>query len=179
MQLQLLGSGSGHCFSHPGAKRGDCRAHRPETSGDPQDLTPRGDYQPMKINPLKQGALTGNCAGLGTVTQQMVRERAVELAVINGRSPQKTSKSDWERARRELTGDPDVDPNEAILDSLSESERWEPVPGSSGHKVPAVPGEDEDADGRSDQERLVDEGIANAGHDQALMASRGVRKKSR
>ena len=36
----------------------------------------------MKTNPLKQGALTENSAGIGTVTRKMVRERAVELAVI-------------------------------------------------------------------------------------------------
>jgi hypothetical protein len=40
----------------------------------------------MKINPLKQGILTENSAGIGTVTRKMVRERAVELAVINGRA---------------------------------------------------------------------------------------------
>ena len=42
----------------------------------------------MKINPLKQGVLTENSTGIGTVTRQMVRERAVELAAINGRSAQ-------------------------------------------------------------------------------------------
>jgi len=44
-----------------------------------------------------------------------VRERAVELAIINGRSAQDASKSDWEQAKRELTGEPDIDPNEAVL----------------------------------------------------------------
>jgi hypothetical protein len=48
----------------------------------------------MKANPLKEGALTENTAGIGTVTRKMVRERAVELAVINGRSARETSKSD-------------------------------------------------------------------------------------
>ena len=37
----------------------------------------------MKTNPLKEGALTENSAGLGTVTRKMVQERAVELAVIS------------------------------------------------------------------------------------------------
>src|ERR1035437_5498266 len=53
----------------------------------------------MKTNLLKDGALTENSAGLGTVNRKMVRERAVELAVINGRSAQDVSKSDWEVAR--------------------------------------------------------------------------------
>jgi hypothetical protein len=34
----------------------------------------------------------------------MLRQRAVELAVINGRPAHEASKSDWESAKRELTG---------------------------------------------------------------------------
>jgi hypothetical protein len=127
--------------------------------------------QPMKTNPLKDGALTENSAGLGTVTRQMVRARAAELAVINGRSAQEASKSDWEQAKRELTGEPDMDPKESLLESAPESERWDPVPGSAGHKVPAAPSADEDDEGRSDNERLVDEGIAGAEQDQMRQAS--------
>ena len=88
----------------------------------------------MKKNPLKDGILTENSAGLGTVTRKMVRERAVELAAINGRSAQEMSKSDREQAKRELTGDSDADPKEAILESAPESERWDPVPAQPGTK---------------------------------------------
>jgi hypothetical protein len=133
----------------------------------------------MKTNPLKEGALTHNSAGLGTVTRTMVRERAVELAVINGRSAQDVSKSDWEQAKQELTGEPDTDPQEAVLESAPESERWDPVPGSTGHKVPAAASEDEDDEGRSDSERLVEEGLAGAEHDQMLQATREAAKKDK
>ncbi len=115
--------------------------------------------------------MTENSAGLGTVTRKMVRERAIELAVINGRPAQEASKSDWEQAKRELTGEPDMDLNEAILESAPESERWDPVPGSTGHKVPVAPSADEDDEGRSDNERLVEEGIAGAEHDQMRQAT--------
>jgi hypothetical protein len=40
----------------------------------------------MKTNPLKEGVLTENSAGIGTVTREMVQARAAELAVINGRN---------------------------------------------------------------------------------------------
>ena len=110
--------------------------------------------------------MTENSAGLGTVTRKLVRKRAVELAVINGRSAQEVSKSDWEQAKRELTGEPDTDPNETALESAPESERWDPVHGSTGHKVPVASGDDEDDEGRSDNERLVDEGLAGVEHDQ-------------
>ena len=125
----------------------------------------------MKANPLKEGVLTENSAGIGTVTRAMVRERAIELAVINGRSAPETSKSDWEQAKRELTGEPDADPQQAALESVPESERWDPVPGSTGRKVPEAPSADEDEEGRSDNERLVEEGMEGAEHDQMRQAS--------
>ena len=131
----------------------------------------------MKTNPLKDGVLTENSAGLGTVTNKMVRERAVELAVINGRTAQEVSKSDREQAQSELTGDPGTDANEAVLESAPESERWDPVPGSTGHKVPTAPSDDEDDEGRSDNERLTDEGIAGAEFDQNFQAAREAAKK--
>jgi hypothetical protein len=85
----------------------------------------------------------------------MVRERAVELAVISGRLAQDATKSDWEQAKRELTGEPDMDPKDAILEAAPESERWDPLPGSTGHKVRVAPSGDEDDEGRSDNERLA------------------------
>jgi len=130
----------------------------------------------MISNPLKQGSLTENSAGLGTVTRKMVRERAVELAIINGRPEQEVSKTDWEQAKRELTGRPDMDPKQALLEAAPESERWDPVPGSTGHKVSATPSEDEDEEGRSDNEQLVVEGMAGAEHNQARQAASTVTK---
>lgn len=113
-----------------------------------------------------------NSSGIGTVSREMVRKRAVELAIINGRSAHEASKSDWEQAKRELTGKSDIDPNEAILESAPESERWDPIPGSTGHKAPESSSEDEDDDGRSDSARLVEQGVEEAEHDQMLRAAR-------
>lgn len=125
----------------------------------------------MKTNPLKEGVLTENAVGIGTVTRGMVRERAVELAKIDGRSVQNVSKSDWEQVKRELTAKPDADAKEAALESAPESDRWDPVSGSTGQKIVAAPSEDEDAEGRSDNERLVEEGIAKAGLDHRRQAA--------
>jgi len=126
----------------------------------------------MNTNPLKQGALTENSQGIGTVTRKMVRERAIELAMINGRSAQEVSKSDWEQAKQQLTGEPDVNAQEAVLEAAPETERWDAVPGSTGHKVAVAASEDEDEEGRSDNERLVDEGNAEAELDRENQASR-------
>ena len=110
--------------------------------------------------------------GIGPVTQDMVEERAAELALINGRSRREVSESDRDQARRELTGEPDMDPGQAILESIPESDRWDPVPGTAGHKIEASGGEDEDEEGRSDGERLVQEGVDEAEHDQMLEAAK-------
>jgi hypothetical protein len=131
----------------------------------------------MKTDPLKQGAFTENGAGIGTVTQEMVRARAAELAVINGRSEDNASVFDLEQARRELTGEKDIDPKEAILNAAPESERWDPLPGSTGHRVEPTSNEDEDSEGRIDSERLVDEGVAEAEQDQMVQAAKAEREE--
>ncbi len=123
-------------------------------------------------NLLKEGLIIENGAGIGTVTRAMVKERAVELALINGHSAGEVSQSDWEQAKRELTGGSVIDPNDALLESAPESERWDPLPGSQGHKAPESASDDEDDDGRSEGARLVEEGIAEAEHDQMLQAAR-------
>lgn len=120
-----------------------------------------------------------NFAGVGSVTREMVRKRAVELALINGRSAPDVSKSDWEQAKRELTGEPEVDPKEEALESAPESERWDPLPGSTGHIVPVPSSEEEDSEGRSIGERLVEEGVREATHDQMLQAARDIEKSGR
>jgi hypothetical protein len=130
----------------------------------------------MNTNPLKQGDLTWNSRGIGTVTGQMLLERARELAVINGRASHEASEADFAQAKRELTGQTDVDPKTVILESAPESERWDPVPGSTGHKVPVAAGEDEDDEGRSDNEKLVAEGSAEAEHEQRLQAGKAAAK---
>jgi hypothetical protein len=55
---------------------------------------------------------------------------------INDCPTQYVSKSYWKQAKRELTGQPDTDPKEAVLEPATESERWDSVPGLTGHKLP-------------------------------------------
>jgi hypothetical protein len=123
-------------------------------------------------NLLKSGHMTENGAGIGTVTPGMVRARAAEIAIINGRAASEASPSDWDQAKRELTGGPEIDPNDLILESAPESERWDPVHGSTGHKANESGSDDEDEDGRTDSARLVEEGVAEAEHDQMVQAAR-------
>ena len=131
----------------------------------------------MKTNPLKSGVISENSVGVGTVTRKMVQARAAELAIIDGHLSHDATASHFAQARRELTGVPDVDPNDAILESAPESERWDPLPGSTGHKVRVAPSEDEDDEGRSDNERLVEGGIAEAEIEQSFQATKAAAKK--
>jgi hypothetical protein len=131
----------------------------------------------MKIDPIDESALIINSIGIGTVTRKMVRERATELAAINGRSERYVSKADWEQAKRELTGQPELDPKEALLEAAPESERWDPLPGSTGQIVPVPSTDDgEDDEGTSIGERLINEGVCEAEHDQMLQAAKSAKK---
>lgn len=116
--------------------------------------------------------MSENCIEIGPVNRAILRARAVELAIINGRPAQEVSKSDWEQAKRELTGVSITDPQEALLEAIPEAQGWNPLPGSTGRQVPESASEDEDDEGRSQSEQLVDAGMAEAEHDQTLQAAR-------
>jgi hypothetical protein len=133
----------------------------------------------MNKNPLNKGVLTENSIGIGTVTREMVEARANELAAIAGRVPLQPSEVDYEQAKRELTGESDIDVQEAVLESIAESERWDPVPGSTGRHAPESFGEDEDSEGRSESAQLVEEGVKEAEHDQMLQAARAAQERDR
>jgi hypothetical protein len=121
----------------------------------------------MRKNPLNQGIIMENAAGVGSVTPAMVEARARELALINGHGST-PNEADWQEAKRELTGEEEIDPQKKNLESLPESENWDPLPGSTGRQATDSLGEDEDAEGRSEAAQMYEEGINEAEHDQML-----------
>lgn len=133
----------------------------------------------MKKNPLNKGVLTNNAAGIGPISRAMVLTRARELALIEGRDPAHPQPQDMAQARRELTGETDIDRQEALLDAIPESKRWDPVPGSPGHQAPETASEDEDEEGRSETEQLVEEGVNEAERDRMLQAAKAIEKDDR
>jgi hypothetical protein len=126
----------------------------------------------MRKNPLNKGIIMENAAGIGTVTAEMVEARARELAAINGRPSSEPSEADYQQAKRELTGEAEMDPQEETSESIPESEGWDPVPGSTGRQAADSLGEDEDAEGRSESAQMFEEGVTEAEHDQMRQASR-------
>ena len=125
----------------------------------------------MKKNPLNKGLIMENADGIGTVTPAMVETRARELALIDGRDSSKPTETDYQQAKRELTGEEEIDPQQKNLESLPESEAWDPLPSSMGRQAAEPLGEDEDAEGRSESAQMFEEGINEAEHDQMLRAA--------
>ncbi len=112
-----------------------------------------------------------NADGIGTVTPAMVEARARELALINGHGSSGPTKADYQQAKRELTGEEEIDLQEENLESVPESEGWDSVPGSTGCQAAESLGEDEDAEGRSEAAQMFEEGVNEAEHDQMRRAA--------
>jgi hypothetical protein len=129
----------------------------------------------MKQNQIEEGRLSDRGEGLGTVTKKMVMKRAREIAVINGRSAKNVLDSDVDEARRELQGEDEMHPQPTATENLPEDKRWDPVPASEGRQAPTVPAPDE----QTFAEKLYDEGVADAEHDQEIQATRDELKKDR
>lgn len=110
------------------------------------------------------------------VTRQMLRVRATEIALRDGRQRHQATAADWEQAAQELSVPSAPDANEAILEAAPESQRWDPVHGSTGHKVDVPPEEGEDEEGRSEKEQLVEGGVADADLDRMQKASEAEKR---
>jgi len=127
----------------------------------------------MKQNPIEEGMFSDRGKGIGTVTREMVMARAREIAVINGRSEHNVLDSDVVEARRELRGEDELNPTPTRLESIPEDKRWEEVAASEGEQASTVPAPDE----QTFAEKLVDEGVADAEHDQEIQATRDALRR--
>jgi hypothetical protein len=127
----------------------------------------------MKKNRIEEGRFTEQGHGLGTVTREMVSKRARELALIGGR--EQVLESDFRQAKRELTREEDLPPEPNAAENLTEDQRWEPVAESVGKEAPKVPAPDE----QTFAEKLVEEGVEDAEHDQMTRATRESIKRDK
>ena len=114
-----------------------------------------------------RGKILRGTEGIGTVTPQMIEERARENARSDGRA--EPNDLDWTRAREELTGATSAKPP-----SREEPGRdWGMPLVSSGEKTPTVRPEDDE----NIPEKLIQEGIEEADHNQRSRSGRPPRKK--
>jgi hypothetical protein len=102
---------------------------------------------------------------LGELFDIGVEARARELAAINGHPSSEPSEADYQQAKRELTGEAEMDPQEESSESVPDSDGWDPLPGSTGRQAADSLGEDEDAEGRSESAQLFEEGVSEAEHE--------------
>ena len=113
-----------------------------------------------------QGIIAEHFIGVGTVTRDMVAERAREIAVINGRSPHHYTRDDFIEAKRELTGNAAVDGDEdGVLTAIT---HWDEEPGSAGRPIEKT----ETTDEETIAELLVEEGVSEAEHEQMVEGAR-------
>lgn len=119
------------------------------------------------------GRILDHDAGLGEVSADAIEERARELAMIAGFTPDQVTDGHRSEAREELTGA--VDPNGVPADddpAVADIIAYDDAPDESGHLVAAT---GDPADG-SDEETigaaLYSEGVAEATHDQMVESRR-------
>ena len=104
-----------------------------------------------------------------------MRKRAGEIAMINGRSKHNILDSDYAEAKRELTGEERLVPPATPAEELPEEKRWQPNAESEMHRAPTVPAPDE----QTFAEKLVEEGVEEAEHDQATRATEESLRRDR
>ena len=119
-----------------------------------------------EAQPTSRKTLRGT-EGLGTVTPQMIEERARELARSDGRS--QPNDLDRTRAREELAGNYG---SEKPPTREEPGRDWQMPLVSTGEKAPTVRPEDDE----NIPEKLIQEGIEEADHDQRLSSERNREK---
>ena len=116
------------------------------------------------MNELQQrGKLVRGREGVGTVTPQMIEERAREIACSDGRS--RPNDLDRTSAREELTGA--ISYSEKRPTREGPGRDWQMPLVSTGEKAPTVRPEDDE----NIPEKLVREGVEEADRDQRLSSS--------
>ncbi|HEV8419395.1 MAG TPA: hypothetical protein VGQ43_11720 [Candidatus Udaeobacter sp.] len=120
-----------------------------------------------EVQPTNGKILRGT-EGLGTVTPQMIEERAHEIARSDGRS--QPNDLDRNYAREQLTGA--TSDSEKLPTREEPGRDWQMPLVSTGEQAPSVRPEDNE----NIVEKLIQEGIEEADHDQRLSAARNREK---
>lgn len=125
----------------------------------------------MKRSQPAPDAADESPASLDPVTRGQIDARAHELALISGRTSFEVSPQDYEQAEIEVMGASEMDQQDAVLAAIPEEKRGDPVPGSEQHQMAEAASDDEDDEGRSASEQLVERGVEDAERDQVLQAA--------
>ncbi len=107
------------------------------------------------------------------MTREMVEKRAKELAVINGRLAHEFTEEDRVQAKHEMLGAEDTPENQEE-DATASLTQWDEDPDTAGHQVENSAASDE----QTVAERLVQEGLDEANHDQMLNGTQVAKEQS-
>jgi hypothetical protein len=119
LELQAIDALKRYCAAHP-CVNADLRGTVIASTFEDALIRPRQikkPMHPMNQNPLLKGMIEENSTGIGEISDEMLAERAKELALIAGRP---VIRQDSEQALRELTGGDGMDPRQALFESFSE-----------------------------------------------------------
>jgi len=128
----------------------------------------------MNTTPLKTPEPTEKTRSPALVTQAMVQTCAQDIAKMAGRLPEHATQADYQQAMRELTGQPEDDWTDTVVEAVPEVERLDSVPGTEGRQAPESANEDEDDEGRSESEQMYDVGVEEADRERRLQAARAA-----
>ncbi len=110
---------------------------------------------------------------MGEVSEEMVRRRARDLALQEGRDT--TREDDLRRARAELSGrGADDTPDDAIVDAISRPNPPDEPSGSAGYMTERVTTDEDEVPA----ERLIQEGLDEAEHERMTEAEREQRRQA-
>jgi hypothetical protein len=127
----------------------------------------------MKKADVIRGRIERHGKGLGTVDEDLVRQRAREIAVTNGRQPEQFNQSDWEEARLELLATQGGPPETVEEEGAQVAPREGPFGVSTGttarKRVPS--------DEQMYPDQLVAEGVEEADHERMVEGNRESRKR--
>ena len=123
-------------------------------------------------SPEPPGKILDHAAGVGEADEQMVEERARELAEIDGLTAADVNDGHRHQARQELRGAADplmANDDEGAIGDLIERDD---VPGESGGAIDPVSRAEAYGDDKSVGEALVEEGLDEATHDRMVESRR-------
>jgi len=134
----------------------------------------KGSYDvDMRRANIIHGRIEEHAQGLGTATEEMVRERAAEIAITNGRRPEQLTQADIDQARLELENAQNAPPPDAEEEEEALVPREGPMGVSSGHAARTKLATDEQAL----PEDLVAEGVEEATHERMVEGNKESRRR--
>ena len=129
----------------------------------------------MKKTPHIKGIASAQLIGIGLPIHEMIPSRTRDPDPAEAPARTQAPEVGKVPVESQPTDGSDLDPQETVLVAAPEAGRWDPGPGSLGRQAPESPSEDEDDEGRSETEQLVEGGVAEAERDQMVQAARAAK----